>query len=141
MLDDPHFRIVYYEPDSSKIFPNTDIKGGVVISYHDKTRYFGAIQTFTSFSELNSILLKVNSISTSTPTKLSVLIIFLKNRSTASLRRKLYIGSRGRSYWDSAMKSKSNAIIWCSWTPCHMRKRAHSPQSSTNCSGKANKTI
>ena len=61
MLSDPNLKILYFEPDSSKIFPNTDIKGGVVISYHDKTKNFGAIQTFTSFPELNSILIKVNS--------------------------------------------------------------------------------
>ncbi len=61
MLSDPSLKILYFEPDSSKIFPNTDIKGGVVISYHDKTKNFGAIQTFTSFPELNSILIKVNS--------------------------------------------------------------------------------
>ena len=61
MLSDPNLKILYFEPDSSKNFPNTDIKGGVVISYHDKTKNFGAIQTFTSFPELNSILIKVNS--------------------------------------------------------------------------------
>lgn len=28
MLADEHLKVVYFEQDSSKIFPNTDIKGG-----------------------------------------------------------------------------------------------------------------
>lgn len=58
MLDDPHFKILLYEPDGSKIFPNTDIKGGIAISYRDKASFFGAIKVFTSFPELNSIMHK-----------------------------------------------------------------------------------
>ncbi len=56
MLNDPHLKVIYYEPDGSKIFNNTEIKGGIVITYHDKTKEFGAIQVFTKFPELNSIL-------------------------------------------------------------------------------------
>ena len=59
MLEDVHLKILYYEPKSNKIFRNTDIKGGVCISYHDKTKDFGALGIFTIFSELNSILRKV----------------------------------------------------------------------------------
>lgn len=28
MLNDEHFKIISYEPDGSKVFPNTEIKGG-----------------------------------------------------------------------------------------------------------------
>ena len=59
MLEDEHLKILHYEQKSDKIFSNTDIKGGVCISYHDKTKNFGAIQTFTPYSELNSIFRKV----------------------------------------------------------------------------------
>ena len=59
MLEDEHLKILHYEQKSDKIFSNTDIKGGVCISYHDKTKNFGAIQTFTAFEELNSIMRKV----------------------------------------------------------------------------------
>ena len=59
MLEDPHLKILHYEADASKIFPNTDIKGGVVITYHDVTQNFGAIETFTTYDELNQILKKV----------------------------------------------------------------------------------
>ena len=60
MLADPHFKIIHYEPDSRKIFPNTAITGGIVISYRDERSDFGAIGTFTAHSELNSILRKVH---------------------------------------------------------------------------------
>lgn len=59
MLDDPHLKILYYEQDSSKVFPNTDIKGGIAISYRDLRKDFGAIGTFTAFEELRSIKEKV----------------------------------------------------------------------------------
>ena len=59
MLNDIHFKVQYYEQDSSKVFSNTDIKGGVVITYHDNSKIFGAIGTFTVYEELNSILYKV----------------------------------------------------------------------------------
>ncbi|MBQ5565097.1 MAG: Eco57I restriction-modification methylase domain-containing protein, partial [Clostridia bacterium] len=59
MLNDEHLKILYYEQKSDKIFVNTDIKGGICISYHDKTKKFGAIGTYTAFPELNSILHKV----------------------------------------------------------------------------------
>ncbi|HSD99073.1 MAG TPA: Eco57I restriction-modification methylase domain-containing protein [Patescibacteria group bacterium] len=59
MLNDEHIKVVYYEQKSSKVFPNTDIKGGIAITYRDASKFFGAIGTFTSFPELNSILNKV----------------------------------------------------------------------------------
>ena len=60
MLNDPHFKVLFYEADSKKIFPNVLLPGGVVISYHDERLDFGAIGTFTIFPELNSILQKVH---------------------------------------------------------------------------------
>lgn len=59
ILNDAHFKILHYEADASKIFPNTDIKGGVAISYRDRSRDFGAIEVFTKYGELNDILHKV----------------------------------------------------------------------------------
>jgi len=56
MLNDPHFKIEHYEPSSATMFANTDIKGGVVISYRDVDRIFGAIGIFTKYPELNSII-------------------------------------------------------------------------------------
>ena len=63
MLNDEHFKILSYEANSKNVFSNTDIKGGVAISYRDSGKNFGAIGTFTAFEELNSILKKVTAIS------------------------------------------------------------------------------
>ena len=60
MLSDEHFKVLHYEPDATKIFSNTEIKGGVAITLHDSQKMFGAIGTFTSFPELNSIVKKVH---------------------------------------------------------------------------------
>lgn len=59
MLQDPHLKVLYFEQDSSKVFSNTDIKGGVAITYRDYSKEFGAIETFTVYKELNDILHKV----------------------------------------------------------------------------------
>jgi len=58
-LNDQHFKVLHYEPDGSKIFPNTDIKGGVAITYRNDDIDYGAIKIFTAFEELNTILDKV----------------------------------------------------------------------------------
>ncbi|MBP7966817.1 Eco57I restriction-modification methylase domain-containing protein [Candidatus Woesebacteria bacterium] len=59
MLNDEHLKVIYFKQDSSEIFPNTDIKGGIAILYRDISKNFGAIKSFTAFSELSSILQKV----------------------------------------------------------------------------------
>lgn len=59
MLEDEHLKVEYYERDSSKVFINTDIKGGVAVTYRDSNIKFGAIGTFTAYQELNSIIKKV----------------------------------------------------------------------------------
>ena len=59
MLADPHLKVLLYEQKSMKIFPNTDIMGGVCVSYRDKEREYGAIGAFSAFDELNAILHKV----------------------------------------------------------------------------------
>ena len=58
MLHDPHLKVLYFEQDSSKVFSNTDIKGGVVITHHDNVKNYGAIKVFTPYMELNSIISK-----------------------------------------------------------------------------------
>lgn len=61
MLDNSHFKVLRYEENASNIFSNTDIKGGVAISYYDKSQNFGKIGVFTKHKELNGILKKVYS--------------------------------------------------------------------------------
>lgn len=60
MLNDEHLKVVFYEQKSAVVFPNTDIKGGVVVLIRDKEKVFGKIGTFTNYEELNSILIKVS---------------------------------------------------------------------------------
>lgn len=63
MLSDPHLKVMFYEQDSSKVFANTDIKGGVAVTYRDTQRNYGEIGVFSVFSELRSILKKVRDVS------------------------------------------------------------------------------
>ena len=59
ILKDPHIKILYYVQKSAEVFPNTDIKGGVVITYMDTKQNIGPIGSFTKFDELSQILKKV----------------------------------------------------------------------------------
>ena len=63
MLADPHLKVLHYEQDASKIFANTEIKGGVAITYHNVQENYGPIDTFTAFDELNAIIHKIHSCS------------------------------------------------------------------------------
>ena len=60
MLNDPQFKVLQYEEDATTVFPSTDIKGGIAITYHDKDKEFGAIHIFTKYPELNTIVAKIN---------------------------------------------------------------------------------
>ncbi len=46
MLADPHFKVLYYEADSKRVFVGVDIKGGVAITYRDAKTDFGPIEMF-----------------------------------------------------------------------------------------------
>ena len=59
MLNDEHFKVLLYEMDASKVFPNTDIKGGVAVTYRDTEKNYGAVEIFTKYKELNDILRKI----------------------------------------------------------------------------------
>jgi hypothetical protein len=61
MLSDKHFKVIWYESDSTKVFPSVDIKGGVVVTYRDKQQEFMEIGIFTSNPLLSSIVSKVSS--------------------------------------------------------------------------------
>ena len=59
MLNNEHFRILRYEADANKVFPNTYINGGVCISYQSTEKNYGKIGVFTPFQELNTIIHKL----------------------------------------------------------------------------------
>lgn len=59
MLADPCLRVEWYEADSGKVFPGTDIKGGVAVTYRDAKRKLGPIGTFITDETLRAIKQKV----------------------------------------------------------------------------------
>lgn len=61
MLADNHFRVLLYEPDSAKIFPTTEIKGGIAITIRNEYKDYGALKAFTPFQQLNTIIHKITS--------------------------------------------------------------------------------
>ncbi|MGT2827201.1 Eco57I restriction-modification methylase domain-containing protein [Streptococcus himalayensis] len=67
MLSDKHLKVLSYKQKSNKVFPDTDIKGGVAITYRDETKNFGEIGVFTHFEELNQIVKKVMTVSGFSP--------------------------------------------------------------------------
>ena len=62
MLNDEHFKVLYYEQDSSKVFSNTDIKGGIAVSYRNKEQIYGAIEVFTPHLILSKISNRLSSL-------------------------------------------------------------------------------
>ena len=60
-LDDPHFKVLRYEPDTGEVFNNVVIKGGVAITYRDADGEYEPIGTFVPYPELRSILGRVES--------------------------------------------------------------------------------
>lgn len=59
MLEDEHLKVVYYNSDSYKVFPTTEIKGGVAITMRDMFQNIGPIGVFTKYTELNDIIKKI----------------------------------------------------------------------------------
>lgn len=60
MLADRHLEVVHYEPVSSNMFPNVDIKGGVAVTYRDTTRDHDPIGLFIPSDILRAIVKKVD---------------------------------------------------------------------------------
>lgn len=56
MLSDRHIKVVYYFANSSEVFANTNINGGVAVIYRDASTDFGAIGHFVP----NDILRKLS---------------------------------------------------------------------------------
>jgi hypothetical protein len=60
MLNDPHLSVLRYEPNSQKIFSGVDIKGGVCITFWNKSSQVGGLGGgFVAYEELSTILKKV----------------------------------------------------------------------------------
>ncbi len=59
MLQDQHIKVVDYEPNGEKVFQNTDIKGGLAVTYRDSEKILGPINVFIPNPLLRSIFEKV----------------------------------------------------------------------------------
>ena len=59
MLNDKHLKVVYYEIDSNKVFPEASINGGIVITYHNNNKEFEPITFFGTSDEIVTIKDKV----------------------------------------------------------------------------------
>lgn len=59
MLNDPHFKVLYYNPDAYKVFTNVILKGGVAITYYDNQKIYNPIEVFVPYTELLSIKDKI----------------------------------------------------------------------------------
>jgi hypothetical protein len=60
MLTDEHLGVPYYVDKSNELFPGTDIKGGIAITYRDEDLVREPIGTFTRHSNLKAIVNKVD---------------------------------------------------------------------------------
>ena len=99
MLDDPHLKVLYYEQDASKIFSNTEIKGGVAITYRDSRKQYGPIRAFVPYAELRTVLEKAGARSiTESLTDIadSSNVYDLKNIYADHPDYKKYVGDGGR---------------------------------------------
>jgi hypothetical protein len=61
MLSDKHFKVLWYNNKSSDVFNGVDLKGGVAITYRDKSENFGKIGSFVAQEESKGILKKIHS--------------------------------------------------------------------------------
>lgn len=59
ILNDDHIKVVDYWADSTDVFPNVSVMGGIAITLWDKNSNFGKIGFFSAYNELQSIINKV----------------------------------------------------------------------------------
>jgi hypothetical protein len=55
MLNDEYLKVILYEDNASKIFPNTDIKGGVAIIKRDSNFKYGRIEQFIKSDNIRKL--------------------------------------------------------------------------------------
>lgn len=61
MLNDEYISVTRYVPKAAEVFKDTEIKGGIAITIRNRNHKSGKIGVFTAYSELNSILQKIES--------------------------------------------------------------------------------
>lgn len=61
ILSNPHVKVCRFERDSEKIFHETDVKGGLAITFMDQAANYGAIGKYEPYEPLKSVVQKVKS--------------------------------------------------------------------------------
>ncbi|MCR5834541.1 MAG: Eco57I restriction-modification methylase domain-containing protein [Selenomonadaceae bacterium] len=59
MLNDKHFKVVKYFPNSFDVFHTSNVSGGIIIFLRDVNKNFGAIGLYIPFEHLHSIYEKI----------------------------------------------------------------------------------
>ena len=60
VLDNKHFKVIEYYPNTGDIFPTVEIKGGVAICQWDYTQEYKPIGTFSEYPIMANVIAKVN---------------------------------------------------------------------------------
>ena len=60
MLNNEHLSVCYFNENSSSVFPNIDIKGGIAITIYDRNAHYDKIGIYCPYKELRSINKKVH---------------------------------------------------------------------------------
>lgn len=60
MLNDEFFKVLDYFENSSEVFTNVDIKGGIAVTYRDRSQKVEPIKTFVPYPEMRSVLSKID---------------------------------------------------------------------------------
>lgn len=84
VLNDEHFKVVWYKADSNDVFPSVDIKGGVAVTLRNENDNYGKIGIFTPNKELKTILEKTMS------ENFIPLSDYVYTKSSYTLNKKLY---------------------------------------------------
>lgn len=59
ILNNKHYKVIGYYPNSTDVFQSVDVKGGIAVTYWDMDKDFEAIGTFLPHQELQDIVSKV----------------------------------------------------------------------------------
>lgn len=59
MVSDEHVKVIFFEQDSKRVFKNTDIKGGIAVTYRNINDSYVPIGDFTPYKEINNSKNKV----------------------------------------------------------------------------------
>lgn len=113
-LNDKHFKVLQYESDASKVFSNTEIKGGVAITIRDERKNYGEIGIFTEHEQLNTILQKVLPYCDSSITDICIGAVPYKYTDTLRKEHPEYVELAGESFdlRTNALDKLGNKIFW-----------------------------